>query len=156
MNGNEADLLRGLAPDDLEQILLLGSSIGVSAGEVVFGLGDEAGSVYLVEEGKVDLTLPLVVAGKQEDVPVEERVPGQMLGWSGLVPPYRFTLKATAMAETRLRAIPREDLLAFFADRPQIGLAVMTNLAAIVGHRFQVFQAMWLRQVQRAVESRDA
>jgi hypothetical protein len=32
----------------------------------------------------------------------------------------------------------------------------MTNLATIVGQRFQVFQAMWLREIQRALEAGDA
>jgi hypothetical protein len=78
-----------------------------------------------------------------------------MLGWSALVPPHRFTLKATAAVETELLSIPREDLMKLFSSRPEVGLVVLTNLAAIVGQRFQVFQTMWLRQVQRAVEMQN-
>jgi CRP/FNR family cyclic AMP-dependent transcriptional regulator len=156
MLGNESDLLRGLSPDDSSRILLLGTRRTLAPGEVVFGLGDEALTLYLVQEGRVDLTLPMRVEGRQEDVPVEERVPGQLLGWSALVPPHRFTLKATATTETELLALSREDLQGFFASNPEVGLAVMTNLATIVGQRFQVFQTMWLRQVQRAVEMRNA
>jgi len=155
MLGTDSDLLRGLSPDDSSQILLLGETAGLSAGEVVFELGDEARALFLVREGRVELTLPMRVGGRQEDVPVEERMPGQMLGWSGLVPPHRFTLKATAAVETELLALPREALQEFFVSRPEVGLAVMSNLATIVGQRFQVFQTMWLRQMQRAVEMRD-
>jgi CRP-like cAMP-binding protein len=155
MVGNESDLLRGLLPDDAGQILALGTEKTFSPGEVVFEMGDEAEALYLVKKGRVDLTLPMRVGGREEHVPVEERVPGQMLGWSGLVPPHRFTLKATAAEETELLALPREALEGLFSRRPEVGLAVMTNLATIVGQRFQVFQTMWLRQVQRAVEMRN-
>jgi len=155
MVGNESDLLRGLLPDDASQVLVLGTRRAFSPGAVVFEMGDEASVLYLVQEGRVDLTLPMRVGGRQEHVSVEERVPGQMLGWSGLVPPHRFTLKATAAVETELLALPREALEGLFSSRPEVGLAVMTNLATIVGQRFQVFQTMWLRQVQRAVETRN-
>jgi len=156
MHGNEWDLLKGVTPDEASQILSLGSPRALYPGEVVFDLAEEAASLYLVVEGKIELTLPLRVEGKAEYVPVEERVRGQMLGWSALVPPYRFTLRATASAETELLVIPREGLQGFFSSRPELGLVVMTNLATIVGQRFQVFQAMWLREVQRALEARNA
>ena len=155
MAGNESDLLKGILPDDASRILLLGTRKACAPGEVLFEMGDEARALYLVDEGRVDLTLPMRVGGRQEHVAVEERVPGQMLGWSALVPPHRFTLKATAAVETLLLALPRTDLQALFSSRPEVGLAVLTNLAAIVGQRFQVFQTMWLRQVQRAVEMQN-
>ena len=35
-------------------------------------------------------------------------------------------------------------------------LNVMRNLASVVGQRLQVFQAMWLREMQRFVETRSS
>jgi CRP-like cAMP-binding protein len=155
MSGGESDLLRGLSPDDLNEALLLAEPGHFTAGEVIFEMGDPATKLYLVQEGRVDLTLPMTVGGKREDVTVEDRMPGQMLGWSALVPPYRFTLRAAAATETKVQAFSRDDLEGLFASRPEVGLLVMTNVAAIVGHRFQVFQTMWLRQMQRVVEMKD-
>jgi hypothetical protein len=42
------------------------------------------------------------------------------------------------------------------AAHPDTGYAVSLNLANVVGQRLQLFQAMWLREVQRMVESRCA
>lgn len=156
MHGNEWDLLRGVNPDDVSRILSLGTTRALVPGEVVFDLAEEAASLYLVAEGMIELTLPLRVGGKPKYVPVEERVRGQMLGWSALVPPYRFTLRATAGTETELLSLPRDGLQEFFSFHPELGLVVMTNLATIVGQRFQVFQTMWLRQVQRVLEAGNA
>jgi hypothetical protein len=101
------------------------------------------------------LTLPLRVAGRDEHVLIEERQAGQALGWSALIPPHRFTLKAAAPLETEVLAFPRAALLSHFATRPAVGYQVVLNVAAVMGHRLQVLQAMWLRQVQHMVELRS-
>ncbi len=80
---------------------------------------------------------------------MEERSAGQTLGWSALIPPHRFTLKATAPIETDLLAFRRGPLLDYLAAHPEVGYPVTRNLAAVVGQRLQVFQAMWLREMQR-------
>lgn len=156
MSAHEWELFRGLEPGVRDAILDLGSRQAVAAGEVLFRLGDEAARFFLVEKGRVDLTLPLKVDGKSEDVLVEDRVAGQLLGWSGLVPPHRFTLQARAPEDAELLSFPRQDVLDFLAGRPEAGAVVFSNLVRIVGQRLQVFQTMWLREMQRAVERRRA
>jgi hypothetical protein len=37
-----------------------------------------------------------------------------------------------------------------------VGYAVTRNLAAVIGQRLQVFQAMWLREMQRVIDTRSA
>ncbi len=156
MTERQPDLLQGLASADAAAILALGSRVPLAEGTTLFRLGSEASSLYLVERGRVTLTLPMQVAGREQDVLVEERLPGQMLGWSALIPPHRFTLHATAPLTTEVLALPRQALLDHFAQHPQTGYTVLTNLAAIIGHRLQVLQAMWLREMQRVVEMRCA
>jgi CRP-like cAMP-binding protein len=96
------------------------------------------------------------IGAGQEDVLVEERAAGQMVGWSGLIPPHRFTLKASAQIDTDVLRLPRTPLLEFFDRNPAVGYVVMRNLASVVGQRLQVFQAMWLREMQRFVETRSS
>ncbi len=147
-----ADVLVGIAEDEAEQVLALGSRIALSAGQVLFNLGDAAESLFVVERGRIALTLPMTVRGKTQDVLIEERSPGQSLGWSALVPPHRFTLKAAAAVDTEVIALPRAALFDHFAAHPAVGYAATRNLSAVVGHRLQVMQTMWLREVQRVVE----
>ena len=45
-------------------------------------------------------------------------------------------------------------LLDHLAARPDIGYRVALNVAAVIGRRLQVLQAMWLREMQRVVELR--
>ena len=156
MNSAYPELLKGLSEDDAGRVLALATRIQLPSGSELFSLGSTADSIYVVQRGRVSLTLPMQVRGREEDVLVEERGPGQTVGWSALIPPHRFTLKATAPIDTRVLAFPRTALLDHFAAHPAVGYVVMRNVAAVTGQRLQVFQAMWLREMQRTVELRCA
>lgn len=150
------DLLKGLTDEESAQVLALGKRMVLNTGAELFRLGDVADCIYLVARGRLRLTLPMAVRGHNEDVMVEERCSGQTVGWSALILPYRYTLTATAALDTETIALPREALMAYFAAHPATGYAVSLNVASVVGQRLQVFQAMWLREVQRMVELRCA
>lgn len=153
---SEIELLKGLPESDAAQILALGMPTRLAAGQVLFEMGSPANSIYIVRRGRIALTLPLQIAGHGQNVLVDERLPGQAVGWSALISPHRFTLEATAPLDTELLALPRATLLEHFATRPSLGYAFITNVAAIVGQRLQLFEAMWVREVQRVVELRSA
>ena len=146
------DLLKSLSAQDADAVLAFGLKMTLLSGAVLFQLGADADQLYVIERGRVNLTLPMQVFGQEQDILVEERVAGQTLGWSALIPPHRFTLKATAQIDTELISFPRAALLDHFAGNPRVGYAVVGNVAATVGQRLQVFQAMWLREMKRALE----
>jgi CRP-like cAMP-binding protein len=152
----DIDLFKGLAPDEAERVLALGERVVTTTGAELFHLGDAAESIYLVVRGRLRLTLPMQVRSHEEDILVEERSSGQTVGWSALIPPYRFTLTASAPLETEVIALSREALKGYFAAHPDTGYAISLNLSCVIGHRLQLFQAMWLREIQRMVEMRCA
>jgi CRP-like cAMP-binding protein len=145
------ELLGGLAADDAAAVMALGTPVSLAAGQVLFDIGTGADTIYVIDRGRMTLTLPIRVGAREEHVLIEEREAGQALGWSALIPPHRFTLKATAPLDTLVVAFARAALLEHFAMRPAVGYVVMRNVAAVTGHRLQVFQAMWLREIQRTV-----
>ena len=156
MSDQLPDLLRGLTPQDAADVMALGTRRTLAGGAVLFDIGADATHLFLVERGRVDLTMPIQLGERREDVKVEERGPGQMLGWSALIPPHRFTLKASAPFDTELISLPRQALVNRFAAQPSVGHIVITNLATVIGQRLQVLQAMWLREMQRVIEMRCA
>lgn len=154
MPSSQTELLKGLSPEEEAAVTALGGRLAVSAGQVLFRLGEPADCVYLVTRGRLALTLPLRVGELEEDVLIEERLAGETLGWSALIPPHRFTLKATAVADCEVLAFPRAALVDHFAAHPAVGYVVTRNLASVIGHRLGVFQTLWLREMQRSVEQR--
>ena len=55
---------------------------GVPAGTQIFGVGDDADALYLIEEGEVDIQYPL---GSGELRTVDTVVSGELIMWSALV-----------------------------------------------------------------------
>ncbi len=152
----QAELLKDLTPEETQQVLALGSRITVPSGAFLFRLGDAAERLFLIDRGRITLTLPMRIHGLAQDVVVEERSSGQAVGWSALIPPYKFTLAASAPLETEVIALPRDSLRNYFKANPAAGYKMTLNLAIVVGHRLQLFQAMWLREMQRTVEAHSA
>ena len=151
MPNSAPDLLANLSVRDAERLLALGTRLSLKAGDTLFRLGMDANALYLIERGRIALSLPMQLGAHHEDVLIEERVPGQTLGWSALIPPHRFTLNASAPLATELIAFSRATLLAHCTVHPEVGYQVAMNVAATIGQRLQVFQAMWLREMQRTV-----
>ena len=153
---DQSELLRGLSEEEAQRVTGLGARIRLASGAELFPLGGPAENLFIVERGRIALTLPMQVREREEDVLIEERAPGQAFGWSALIPPHRFTLKATAPLDTEVLAIPRRTLLQYFDAHPDVGYIVTQNVAEVMGRRLQVFQAMWLREMQRVVELRTS
>jgi CRP-like cAMP-binding protein len=145
------ELLHAVDAPAAREIRALGRFVRVAPGELLFRLGDEATDVYSIERGRMALTLPMRVPHLEEEVLIEERKAGQALGWSAIIPPHRFTLTAKALVDTEVLVLPRAPLLAYFEAHPATGYLVTQNVAAVMGQRLQVFQAMWLREMQRMV-----
>lgn len=147
-----SELFRDLPSADIDRLLASATHVILPRGTVLFALGDSAHSLYIVERGHLALTLPMKVLGREENILIEQRHPGQALGWSALIPPNKFTLTATAPFDAEVLALDRQMLLDYFREEPEAGYIVARNVAEIVGQRLQVFQAMWLREMQRVVE----
>jgi len=151
------ELLNDLSSSEVEQVLKLGTRKIISSGTSLFQLGDTADRLFLIDRGRIKLTLPMRIREREEEIFVEERVSGQTVGWSALIPPFRFTLTATAdPLDVVVIALKREALLKYFSENPAAGYKISMNLAMVIGHRLQLFQTMWLREMQRTVEVHSA
>jgi CRP-like cAMP-binding protein len=156
MPDSPLELALGLSAVDTASLLALATPLALEPGQSLFRMGTAADAIYAVERGRIALTLPLRVRDGEEEIVVEEKQPGETVGWSGLVPPHRFTLNATAAVGSEVRVFTRAALVQHFQAHPAVGRVVTANVAAVMGHRLQVFQTMWVREMQRTVEQRYA
>ena len=147
----ESNVFEGLDEDQVARITAVGRPRGLLAGERLFILGDGADRLYMVAKGSVDLCFPFSFRGVVKDVCVETLGAGGAFGWSALVRPYRFTLSARAAVDSEVAAFPRGDLLEVFEGDPRTGYVFMKRIAEVVGNRLHKMQALWARELQRAV-----
>lgn len=147
----DSDLFQGFTLDDVERLSAIGRSQRLAAGDYLFLLGDHADCLYVVASGTVELCLPMSLPGIVKDIPVESATGGRALGWSALVKPYRFTLSARASEPTEVIGFAREELQRLFGEAPALGNRFLANLSELVGLRLMTFQALWVRELQRAL-----
>ena len=149
----QVELFRDLSSDGLRRVLAIGKGETLDAGQHLFLLGDDANELFVVLRGSLNLCLPIALHGSVKDITVESVGAGQALGWSALVKPYRFTLSARATEPSEVVGFARSDLQQLFQAESGIGYSVLTRVSEIMGIRLVTFQALWVRELQRALES---
>lgn len=143
-----AGVLRGLTDDQRAELATICEARDVGKAEYAFHLGDDADTLYIIQRGLIQLTMPLQVRGAEKEIVTEELSNGDCLAWSALIEPHTLTMSARATTPTKLFGFPRERLLQLFDERPTLGYRLLANLAGVVGRRLHVTKAMWVRELQ--------
>jgi anion transporter len=155
-----ADLLRsvpffkGLDRVDLARLLGALEEVRAQPGEVIAQEGSEADALYLLERGRVAIT----VASPDGEMSLREVSAPTHFGELGLLLARR-TATSRAVSEVVAWRLPRARFEALVRDRPQIGLAVAAALADAVDRRSREYVGApepERRPEERAREERPA
>jgi CRP/FNR family cyclic AMP-dependent transcriptional regulator len=150
----DARLFAECTEQELAKLDALAGDRELDDGELFFEHGDVAREVGVVTTGEVQLELPVSVLGASKSMHFESKTRGEVVGWSALVPPYRYTLSARARGRAALATLPASELAILFDSDPRLGFRVLRSLAAIVAQRLELTRSMWLREIQRNLEER--
>lgn len=93
----ESPFLRGLEEHHIDLLTGCASNVRFEAGQYLFREGEDAEKFFILRSGKIDIE---VYAPGRGPIVIQSLEPGDVLGWSWLVPPYqwRFDAKATERA----------------------------------------------------------
>ena len=110
-----------------------GSQRGVRGRRFLAREGETADRFYVVRQGKVALELhtptgPLLI---------ETLGAGELVGWSWLFPPYRWTFDVEAIDQTRVTTIESACLRAKCESDPAFGYRLMQRFAQVIVDRLQ-------------------
>ena len=101
-------------------------------GELLFRQGDAADRFYLVKSGLVAVEL---YAPGRDPIVVEQVYDGDVVGWSWLVPPYRWSFDARAVEPSSLIDIDAAALRERFGVDPILGYEVMRRFIPVMARR---------------------
>ena len=124
----------GLSEEHLATLASVARPVTVATGRKAFHEGEVADACYLILEG--DIALEMDIPGRGPHV-LQTLHAGDMLGWSWLVPPYRYAYDAQAL--TDVRAV-RFDAVALRAKKEadaSFGLELMKRFAEVLVRRMQ-------------------
>ncbi len=126
--------LADMAPAHLELIAGCGSIRSFEQGERLFKEGEPATTFYVLRHGRA--SLEIFVPGRGE-VTVATVGPGDIAGWSWLVPPYEWHLDARALERGSAVEFDGECLRGKFDGDPALGYEVMKRFATVLLERLQ-------------------
>ena len=124
----KVDILEGLAEGELQSIAQYFEEEDVNAGVTLCEEGTDADRLYVLEEGKVSITSR---KGCQYDIDI----PGKIVGWSFLVPPFLYTASAVTKTPSKVLVIKSPDFYYVLHKEPKTGMKVINNLAQVIGSR---------------------
>jgi CRP-like cAMP-binding protein len=126
--------LSGLPGDAVSQVAGCAKNVAFDPGALLLAEGQPADTLYLVRRGTVAIE---VHAPGRGPVVIETVGPGAVVGWSWLVPPYRWTFDARAAGPVGAIAVDGSCLRAKAEADPALGYALLSRVSVELLSRLQ-------------------
>ncbi|GAB4175272.1 MAG: cyclic nucleotide-binding domain-containing protein [Wenzhouxiangellaceae bacterium] len=128
----DAPVFEGMKKKDLTRLARHAREIEVDAGTVLFRGGERAAHFYLLLDGQVSIEIPAVAGPPLE---VQRLKPVRVLGWSWLLPPYKWSFNARTLSPARLLEFDGQAVLAECDQDPAFGYPVIKRFSALMAER---------------------
>lgn len=123
-----------VSEESLKQVAMIADEKCVAAGTRMFNEGDPAKALNIITKGEVNIQY-LLNTGEHRTV--DTLVDGDILGWSALVQPYKYTAICTSTKETQFVSIDSAKLRDLCEREPVLGYRLMTQIAKLLAHRLE-------------------
>lgn len=121
-----------LTEDDTDQVAMIADQITFAEGETIFTIGQDAGYLYLLESGEVDLHYKVVdtlISDKSKEFYIGAIDPGEVFGLSAVMDPYRYTATSIAAEGSKAIRVDAVKLRSLIQENPRLGVGLMTSVA---------------------------
>ncbi len=144
---DQVQIFHGLNHEQLTKILQFCEEAEFDAGSKLFKQGEDAVYLWIVLEGQVDLQHDIAGSSAAEASTISSISEAGAFGWSSFTSPNKYRLSGVcADKPCKLIKVKREGLRQLFETDPDMGYAVISNVATVVGTRFHEFQEEVVRQ----------
>ena len=126
------DLFSGLDGEYISWLAACAKPIEIGQNEVLFRQDEIAEAFYIVREGRISVEIPAIYG---PSLTVQTMGPGEILGWSWLIPPYGWDFQAKAEEDSVLVAFDGKAVLAHCEEDPKFGYQIVKRFAGLMGGR---------------------
>lgn len=123
-----ADLSEGVR----ERLAAIGRRYEAPARQRLLREGDETRELSVLASGRVALTQHVA---SRDSVTLMTVEPGDVFGWSALIPPYRATSTVVSLEPVTVIAFDAAALRARLADDPELAAGVYPRVLLVLGRR---------------------
>ncbi len=115
----------------------------IKKGDVLFQQGNRADKFYLLRHGQVSVQVPALMGPVLE---IQNLGEDQVLGWSWLIPPYRWSFQARAMEDSELLEFDGSAILAHCEEDPHFGYELLKRFASLMSERLDAARQKMMDQ----------
>ncbi|MBD3331445.1 cyclic nucleotide-binding domain-containing protein [candidate division GN15 bacterium] len=131
---SEHPFLQGMTDSQLDLLVGCASNVVFKEGEFIIREGKPADSFYFIRHGLVQIETHIPHKGP---LVIRTRHQGEVLGWSWLVPPYRWHFDARAIEQTRAIAMDGKCLREKCETDHALGYEIMKRFSRIIAERLE-------------------
>lgn len=124
----------GLNADAMRLIAGCASNVHFAEGEFLFEEGHEANQFWVIRRGRVAMQLESPGRGAIVTDTMDE---GEVVGWSWLVPPYRFFADGRAVTPVSATALDGACLRGKCEADPELGYQLLKRVTSVMYQRLQ-------------------
>ena len=125
-------IFKFLPEDDHVALVSLWKMHTMKEGEILFRKGESGSVMYVIEEGEIEIFLP--VGSPVHEVQLTVLKEGEFFGELSLFVDMPRTATARALTDTRLVEMQRGDFITFIMERPSVGVSMLSEM----GKRLQL------------------
>lgn len=105
-----------------------------AVGDLLFKQQDPAETFFILLVGSVQVEVPAI---QGPALPVQELGPDEVLGWSWLIPPYRWNFEAKADQDCEVLVFDGKALLAYCEEHNDFGYELIKRFSGLMSQRLQ-------------------
>ena len=140
---SDAPVFQDMDAEYIERLASHAVDKKVEEGDCVFRSGDPAKHFYLLVEGKVSIEIPAVSGPTLQ---VQRLVPVRVLGWSWLLPPYRWSFNGRAEVDSLVLEFDGEAILKDCESDPAYGFEVIKRFSGLMAERLDAAHRKMMEQ----------
>ncbi|MDL1894305.1 cyclic nucleotide-binding domain-containing protein [Sphingobacteriales bacterium CHB3] len=126
--------LRGLSDEHMQTLIGCATNVRFAENSRLINEGELANKFFLVRSGRV--ALETEVSGRG-GIRIQTVGPGEVLGWSWLISPYRWHFSGVAVMDTRAIALDAECLRKKCETDAHFGYEMLKRLASVMERRLE-------------------
>lgn len=130
----EHPFLHELSEEHMQELLGCASLVRFEEGSLLIREGDIANKFFLIRTGRVAVEVDVSGRG---GLRVQTAGPGEVLGWSWLISPYRWHFSGIAVADTRAVALDGECLRKKCEEDKPFGYEMLKRLSQVMERRLE-------------------
>ena len=137
------EFFSGLDRDFLQFLSSCATERQIEKGDVLFQQGERADKFFLLLSGQVSVQVPALIGPALE---IQNLGKDQILGWSWLIQPYRWSFVARAMEDSDLLEFDGAAILARCEEDPGFGYELLKRFAALMSERLDAARQKMMDQ----------